>query len=115
MQKRTINVGLQGMNQDIINPQVNSKQAYEIKNFRINSTANSNSIELTTERGTKLIYLRYKKGKATYNYYGVQELLVGIAPDGTTSHSYKIVGYCVLNDYLTLFCYGEYCDEDENQ
>jgi len=59
MQKNIIKIGLNGMNQDIINPEINAKQAFEIKNFRINSTANSNSMELTSEKGTLEIPVIY--------------------------------------------------------
>lgn len=55
MQKRIIPAGLFGMNQDMINPNINTKHAFEIKNFRINPTANSNGIELTSEKGTRLV------------------------------------------------------------
>ena len=52
MQKRIIPAGLFGMNQDIISPEVNTKHAFELRNFRINPTASSNGIELTTEKSS---------------------------------------------------------------
>ena len=59
MQKKLIQVGFSGMNKDIINQKVGQQQAYEIKNFRLNSTLDSNSLELTTERGTMPLRLEW--------------------------------------------------------
>ena len=90
MQKRIIQAGLQGMNQDIINPQVNSRQAFELKNFRINATADSNAIELTSERSTKTMLL-----------YDISKNVMTI---DSTMH--KIIGHCSVNNSLVLFVAG---------
>lgn len=58
MQRRIIRVGFAGMNQDVVNFQVNSKQAYEILNLRLNSGKSGNAMELTSEQGTKKIQFK---------------------------------------------------------
>ena len=98
MQKNIIKIGLNGMNQDIINPEINAKQAFEIKNFRINSTANSNSMELTSEKGTLEIPVIYPNNGNDGSNIVVQDRAVD---------QYEIIGYCVLNDFITIFvCHG---------
>ncbi len=86
MEKKLIQVGLMGMNKDTINAKTAQQQAYEIKNFRLSATQDSNAFELTTERGTKSIPL--KCTDSNDNQIQVQ---------GT------IIGYCILNNYLVLF------------
>ena len=61
MEKKLIQVGLMGMNKDVINSKTAQQQAYEIKNFRLSATQDSNAFELTTERGTKSIPLEWKE------------------------------------------------------
>ena len=86
MDKKLIQVGLMGMNKDVINSKTAQQQAYEIKNFRLSATQDSNAFELTTERGTKSIPLEWTDS----NNHTIQV-------QGT------IIGYCVLNNYLVLF------------
>lgn len=88
MQKRQIPVGLMGMNQDVRSAQVNTKQAFEISNLRLNSTKDGDAFELTSERGTKQIKI-YRE-------------------DGITEISFTridIVGQVVLGEYLVLFAH----------
>lgn len=86
MDKKLIQVGLMGMNKDVINSKTAQQSAYEIKNFRLSATQDSNAFELTTERGTKSIRLYWTdSNNHTIYVYGT------------------IIGYCVLNDYLILF------------
>lgn len=87
MQRKIIRVGFAGMNQDVVDFQVNSKQAYEILNLRLNSRKNSNAMELTSEQGTKKI----------------QCMIDGTLEDKIVSNNENIIGYCVINDYLVLF------------
>lgn len=100
MQKKIIQAGLQGMNQDVINPNINSKQAYEIKNFRINATVNSNSIELTSEKGTLRVDIYDDIDGVSFD--SITKFIQGY-PDysGYTypyeNYTFNIVGYCVLN------------------
>lgn len=111
MQKRIIQAGLAGMNQDVINPKVNTQYAYEIKNFRINSTGHSNGIELTSERGTKPIKLKYK-GLYSYNIADIVDFDVehNDLPIGQTApeSDYEVIGQCVLGDHLVLFIQGHH-------
>lgn len=93
MQKRIIQAGLQGMNQDVINPNINSKQAYEIKNFRLNATANSNAIELTTEKGTMRVPVEDMNG----NPFSVPMF---------EENYYTVIGHCVVNEHLVIFMKG---------
>lgn len=86
MDKKLIQVGLMGMNKDVINSKTAQQQAYEIKNFRLSATQDSNAFELTTERGIKSIPLEWTDS----NNHTIQV-------QGT------IIGCCVLNDYLVLF------------
>ena len=86
MDKKLIQVGLMGMNKDVINSKTAQQSAYEIKNFRLSATQDSNAFELTTERGTKSIPLEWTDS----NNHTIQV-------QGT------IIGYCVLNNYLVLF------------
>lgn len=86
MEKKLIQVGLMGMNKDVINSKTAQQSAYEIKNFRLSATQDSNAFELTTERGTKSIPLEWTDSND--NQIQVQ---------GT------IIGYCILNNYLVLF------------
>ena len=86
MEKKLIQVGLMGMNKDTINSKTAQQQAYEIKNFRLSATQDSNAFELTTERGTKSIPLEW-----------IDEDSNLIQVKGT------IIGYCILNNYLILF------------
>lgn len=88
MDKKLIQVGLMGMNKDVINSKTAQQQAYEIKNFRLSATQDSNAFELTTERGTKSIPLEWTDSND--NQIQVQ---------GT------IIGYCILNNYLVLFTF----------
>lgn len=97
MQKRIIKAGLVGMNQDVINPEVNSRQAYEVKNFRINATANSNAIELTSEKSTKQMILK-----------GVD----GISLFQISSSTHTIIGSCSINDNLVIFVCGKNVNPD---
>lgn len=86
MEKRLIQVGLMGMNKDVINSKIAQQYAYEIKNFRLSATQDSNAFELTTERGTKSIPLVWTdSGNNQIQVYGT------------------IIGYCILNNYLVLF------------
>ena len=87
MDKKLIQVGLMGMNKDTINAKTAQQQAYEIKNFRLSATQDSNAFELTTERGTKSIPLYWRKDKDSPFVY-----ILG-----------TIIGYCILNNYLILF------------
>ena len=89
MDKKLIQVGLMGMNKDVINSKTAQQQAYEIKNFRLSATQDSNAFELTTERGTKAILLQWTNENSDL-----------IQVQGT------IIGYCVLNNYLVLFTTG---------
>lgn len=86
MEKKLIQVGLMGMNKDTINSKTAQQQAYEIKNFRLSATQDSNAFELTTERGTKSIPLEWTDEDSNL-----------IQVKGT------IIGYCILNNYLILF------------
>lgn len=86
MDKKLIQVGLMGMNKDVINSKTAQQSAYEIKNFRLSATQDSNAFELTTERGTKSIPLEWTDS----NNHTIQV-------QGT------IIGYCILNNYLVLF------------
>lgn len=122
MQKRIIQVGLAGMNQDVINPKVNTQYAYEIKNFRINSTGHSNGIELTSEKGTKLVNIKFEHtsdiSSSLYNLRcdSIDNFLNGYRiPDHGRSNTlspflaydtYETVGYCVLNEYIVLFVHA---------
>ena len=122
MQKRIIQVGLAGMNQDVINPKVNTQYAYEIKNFRINSTGHSNGIELTSENGTKLIKLKFEQthdiSSELYNveYDSIGDMLHEYLIPQPNGHltwwpflaydTFETVGYCVLNEYITLFVHA---------
>ena len=88
MDKKLIQVGLMGMNKDVINSKTAQQQAYEIKNFRLSATQDSNAFELTTERGTKSIPLEWTDSSNN------QIQVKGI-----------IIGYCILNNYLVLFTF----------
>lgn len=88
MDKKLIQVGLMGMNKDVINSKTAQQQAYEIKNFRLSATQDSNAFELTTERGTKSIPLEWTDSNDNQ-----------IQVKGT------IIGYCILNNYLVLFTF----------
>lgn len=77
-----------GMNKDVINSKTAQQQAYEIKNFRLSATQDSNAFELTTERGTKSIPLEWTDSNDNQ-----------IQVKGT------IIGYCILNNYLVLFTF----------
>lgn len=89
MDKKLIQVGLMGMNKDVINSKTAQQQAYEIKNFRLSATQDSNAFELTTERGTKSVPLNW--------YENPKDPTTLITVKGT------IIGYCILNNYLVLF------------
>ena len=110
MRKRQIQVGLLGMNQDIISPQVNEKHAYEIKNFRINPTKDGNGFELTSERGMRFVKFKYKNNEYS-NYNDFYKLdLSNINPN--SNPAYYINGYCVLNGKIVLFICGSYMGTD---
>ena len=85
MQKRHIVYNIQGMGQDVVSSPQNTTMAYSIKNMRLTPTKNSNALELTTERGTKPIYIEEDNFPANV----------------------KILGYCTLQQYLVLFLKGE--------
>lgn len=76
MQKRQIQIGLLGMNQDV---RLQNKQAYEIKNLRINATKDGNALELTSERGT----------------YEVQV--------SQSLQNDTMIGHAVVGEYIMLF------------
>ena len=84
MQKRKINIGFTGMNQDI---PAQNKQAYEIKNLRINATKDGKSLELTSERGTKKVIVQDTSSN-NISYYG------------------NILGHAVIGDYIVLFMHN---------
>ena len=88
MDNKLIQVGLMGMNKDVVNSKTAQQQAYEIKNFRLSATQDSNAFELTTERGTKSIPLEWTDSNDNQ-----------IQVKGT------IIGYCILNNYLVLFTF----------
>ena len=79
MQKRQVPAGLMGMNQDVRSPQVNTKQAFEIVNMRLNPNKDGYTMELTSERGMKEIDL------SEHSQFGT------------------IIGHCVIGNYIVLF------------
>lgn len=78
-----------GMMRDLDPAKTSGNYAYEIRNLRITAQEDSTFMTLTTELGNKRVTL--------------------VTPGGTTPATVTgvVVGYCVLNNYIVLFCVGE--------
>lgn len=91
MQKRQLVFNIQGIAQDVLKPEVNSKFAYSIQNMRLTATKDSSLLSLTTEKGTLgLSTVEWVDG--TPPTHSAAAPLVG-----------TFLGACILQNSLVLF------------
>ena len=85
IQKQSFNV-IKGMRQDISPSKANPEYIFDARNIRLTARGNDTLLSITNEQGSKRIY----------------------TPSDTTGHLVdvikgKVLGYCVLNNYLVTF------------
>ena len=85
IQKQSFNV-IKGMRQDISPSKANPEYIFDARNIRLTARGNDTLLSISNEQGSKNIY----------------------APDSTPQHSVdlikgKVLGYCILNNYLVTF------------
>lgn len=92
MQKRQLVFDIQGMAQDVLKPEVNSKFAYTISNMRLTATKDSQLLSLTTEKGTKALSTAECLETSGGVYVPIVRPLVG-----------TFLGACIIDENLILF------------
>ena len=79
---------IKGMQRDLTVSKFNPEFAFDTQNIRITARDGNNLLSVTNEKGTKELVLKSTSGEVT-------------SVEGT------LIGYNVLNEYLTLFTTGD--------